>query len=115
MLIPKRIDIKYINPPRSKQHYKLHPLIHTLLDFTLAQDIVDHQGKTIGKENPHRPTRVVDGGKGVGPRKVQMLPFRLRKARGQTCLIPTTCTAGRQTASWSTFGQQLTQNTPVYP
>jgi hypothetical protein len=29
MLIPKRIDIKYINPPRSKQHYKLHPLMHT--------------------------------------------------------------------------------------
>ena len=30
----------------------LHPLIHTLLDFNLAQSIVGSQGKTSEKEAP---------------------------------------------------------------
>jgi hypothetical protein len=33
--------------------FVLHPLIHTLLKFTVAQDIGDCQGKGIKKENLH--------------------------------------------------------------
>ncbi len=49
MLIPKRIDMKYINSPRSNQHYKLHPLIHAFLGFAQAQDV---EKKKSGAEAP---------------------------------------------------------------
>jgi len=33
-----------VNSPRSKQKFRLHPLIHTQLEFNLAQYIVGCQG-----------------------------------------------------------------------
>ena len=39
--------MRNVAPPRSLEKCGLHPLIHTLLEFTLAQYIVGCQGKGV--------------------------------------------------------------------
>jgi hypothetical protein len=39
-----RKTIRSVNSPRSQPNCGLHPLIHTLLEFNLAQYIVGYQG-----------------------------------------------------------------------
>ena len=40
--------IEYANSPRLLRKFCLHPLIHTLLEFTLTHDIDSCQGKGFG-------------------------------------------------------------------
>jgi len=42
--------MRNVNSPRSQQNYALHPLIHTLLGFTLAQDL---EKKKAEPKTPH--------------------------------------------------------------
>ena len=42
-----RMRMSTINPPRLLQKWGLHPLIHTLLEFNLAQDIEEKKAKPV--------------------------------------------------------------------
>ena len=45
-------EIKYWR--QLSRTYRLHPLIHTPLEFNLAQNAVGGQVNAVEKENPHR-------------------------------------------------------------